>query len=549
MPDGRVMWHQQSVFAACLVAILVCSAPSAAQQPPAVGRASTADHTAFEILRRNFASGPEVTSACLSCHTKAGDQVMRSIHWRWEMTHPSTGQKLGKRHVVNSFCGNVAANEIRCTSCHVGYGWDDMRTAPPADPARVDCLACHDRSGQYAKLDNAAGHPPLAPVKGTTVTGAKAHAVDLAKAAQSVGRPSRENCGNCHFYGGGGDNVKHGDLSSVLFDPPREVDVHMSRDGQNFACETCHVSTGHVLAGSRYATIAKDTGGTGLPGQRRNVATCESCHSARPHRVTLIGMKLNDHAARVACQTCHIPAFARGGVATKTLWDWSAAGRLKDGKPIQEQGFTQSDGRVLHTYLSTKGRFEWAENVVPHYAWFNGDVDYTTPDRMIDPKSVVEINHLGGSAADPRARIWPFKRMEGRQAYDSELNRLLLTHVYGPGSKSAFWSNFDWGAAIQAAMQQADLPYSGKFGFVDTYMYWPITHMVAPVSQALRCSACHASDGRLAGIDGVYIPGTGLPLGGRLGLALVAAALLGVAGHGGVRIVRAAWRNKSARHG
>ena len=26
---------------------------------------------------------------------------------------------------------------------------------------------------------------------------------------------------------------------------------------------------------------------------------------------------------------------------------------------------------------------------------------------------------------------------------------------------------------------------------------WPITHMVAPKSQALRCSQCHTSGGRL----------------------------------------------------
>ena len=32
------------------------------------------------------------------------------------------------------------------------------------------------------------------------------------KVAQNVGLPARENCGGCHFYGGGGDGVKHGDL-------------------------------------------------------------------------------------------------------------------------------------------------------------------------------------------------------------------------------------------------------------------------------------------------------------------------------------------------
>ena len=41
--------------------------------------------------------------------------------------------------------------------------------------------------------------------------------VDLIKVAKNVGRPSRATCGmNCHFLGGGGDAVKHGDMSSRL---------------------------------------------------------------------------------------------------------------------------------------------------------------------------------------------------------------------------------------------------------------------------------------------------------------------------------------------
>ena len=37
----------------------------------------------------------------------------------------------------------------------------------------------------------------------------------------------------------GGDNVKHGDLSSALKAPTRELDVHMGVDGLNFACTAC----------------------------------------------------------------------------------------------------------------------------------------------------------------------------------------------------------------------------------------------------------------------------------------------------------------------
>lgn len=515
--------------------------PTTPTPPPAPispANTSTADHSKFEILQQEFKSGPEVTAACLSCHTEADDQMMHSIHFKWEY-ESSTGQLLGKSNVLNSFCGNVAGNEARCTSCHAGYGWEDMASPPPQQSTAVDCLACHDRSGQYTKADTLAGHPPLEPVKpGTkTITGADAWAVNLAKAAQSVGQPGRDNCGNCHFFGGGGDNVKHGDLSSVLYTPALAVDVHMSPEGENFTCSTCHVSDQHQWAGSRYEMAAADHPDI-PPGSARVSASCESCHSETPHPNTLNGMKLNDHVDVVACQTCHIPEFARGGVATKTVWDWSTAGKLDAaGKPMHEDNYVQGDGKTLHTYLSTKGDFEWGENVEPYYAWFDGQVEYTLSDQTIDPTQVVEVNRVKGDAEDGKSRIWPFKRMEGRQAFDSVNNRLAYSHVWGPTTDTAFWTNFDWGKAIEAGMKAAGVEYSGEFGFVDTHMYWPITHMVAPAEDAMDCAECHATDGRLAGLAGVYMPGTqSMSIIGILGRLIVLAALLGVAGHGLIRL-------------
>jgi hypothetical protein len=82
------------------------------------------------------------------------------------------------------------------------------------------------------------------------------------------------------------------------------------------------------------------------------------------------------------------------------------------------------------------------------------------------------------------------------------------------------------------------VPYSGKFGFVKTQMDWPITHMVAPKEKALGCVECHAAKGRLAGLDGIYMPGSGThPLLDKLGWGLALLTLLGVLGHGALRIV------------
>lgn len=512
---------------------------AAGEDPLAKVSESTADHSKFEILQKDFKAGPEVTEACLSCHTEADDQVMHSIHFKWDYDHPETGQKLGKKNVINAFCGSVAGNEPRCTSCHAGYGWEDM-SVPAETQATKDCLVCHDTSGQYTKTATGAGHVPLDPVKpGTkTITGAKAWPVDLKKAAQSVGTPSRENCGNCHFYGGGGDNVKHGDLSSALYMPEFHVDVHMSPDGADMVCSDCHVEDKHSWAGSRYNTKARDDKGVGQPGAARSTASCQSCHDNDPHPANIKGLKLNDHTDKVACQTCHIPEYARGGVPTKSFWDWSTAGRMdENGKVIKEHNYTSSTGEHYHTYLSTKGDFDYEENAKPHYAWFDGAIEYTNGDTKIDPSKVVEVNTINGAPDDGASLIWPFKRMIGRQAYDSVNNNLVYTHVWGPTTDTAFWSNFDWAKAIEAGMKAAGKEYSGEYGFVDTYMYWPITHMVAPKEDAMDCAECHSEDGRMAEISGVFMPGTDSNnITGLLGKLIVALALLGVIGHGMLRL-------------
>ena len=500
---------------------------------------STTDHSKLKELQGPFKSGPEVTRACLGCHNKAGDQFVHNKHWTWLWHNPKTGQELGKRILVNNFCTNAAGNEGMCAQCHAGYGMKDARSYDFSNQENIDCLVCHDSTGTYYKL------PPTRGNKACAVLFEGKPPIDLTKVAQSVTLPGRNNCGACHFYGGGGDNVKHGDLSSVLFDPPRDVDVHMSREGENFACIVCHVGEGHQWAGSRYAPIARDKVGTGKPGMPRKTATCESCHGLRPHPAGLMGIKLNDHTDRVACETCHIPAFARGGVATKVFWDWRTAGRTRNGVGYREEGYIQGNGEARHTYKSIKGSFKYGENVVPVYRWFNGTVRYTTVHTHFDPSRPVEINHLEGSADDPGSRIWPFKRMRTFQPYDKGNNTLVYMHLWGD-DEDAFWGNYDFARAIRHGMKDFGLPYSGEYGFVETWSWWPITHMVAPKEKALRCEDCHNANGRLKEVKGFYMPGRDRNLWvDRIGILLVAGTLLGVLGHGLLRILLRARRKAS----
>ena len=460
---------------------------------------STADHSKFKDLQGPFGSGPEVTKACLACHNEASHQVMKSIHWTWETISPTTGAKLGKQFAANNFCGSVLSNEPRCTSCHAGYGWTD-KNYDFTKQENVDCLACHDTTATYKKVATDAGHPLYEPREMPKGSGKIVQPPDLARIAQHVGKPGRENCGACHFNGGGGDAVKHGDLDTSLIKPSRELDVHMAADGGNMVCADCHTFNAHQPSGSRYAATAKDTKGVDMRHVAHERATCESCHTVAPHKEA----RLNNHANKLACQTCHIPEFARGGIATKTLWDWSTAGKHgPDGKPL----YIKDDHGHL-SYSAEKGDFAYGENVRPSYKWYNGVVHQLSITDKIDDTKILELNRVEGSAKDPNARIWPFKVMVGKQPYDPVNKTLVVNHVYG-NDDTSFWSNFNYEKSIKAGMDYAGFPYSGQFDFIETRMNWFITHMVAPKEKAVTCQECHtrSESGRLTEITDIYLPG------------------------------------------
>lgn len=426
----------------------------------------------------------------------------------------------------------IQSNEARCTSCHAGYGWED-KSFDFSSQRNVDCLICHEQSDTYEKFPTGAGHPVKEPKKHG---GKTYYPPDWQKAAQSVALPDRKNCGSCHFYGGGGDGVKHGDLDSSLLDPSRELDVHMSPEGGDFRCTRCHTTVAHKIAGRCYKIPAFEERKSLVEDDLTQRITCVSCHTKRPHRN---GHKANDHTDRVACQTCHIPAYAREN-PTKMWWDWTDAGRLNDeGKPVKEKG---PYGKLV--YHGKKGSFRWAKNVPPDYAWFNGRMEYHLITDRFDPtKAPLEINHPLGSRNDPRSLIYPFKIHRGKQPYDTENNILVNIHLFGTKESGAFWKNFDWPVAIETGMEYMDLEFSGEFDFIETKYYFPITHMVAPAEDSLTCRACHHPQGRLSALSGFYMPGrdTSSVL-DIVGWLAVAASLLGVVVHAAMRMISAAIR-------
>ena len=511
---------------------LMAMASSWSQEAREVKLTTTADHSKFKELQRTFNSGPELTKVCLSCHTEAAGQIHRTKHWKWEYRNPQTDQLLGKKNVVNNFCISIASNEAACNSCHIGYGWKDASFDFKSEE-NVDCVVCHDTTGNYKKPSGLAGNVVTKDLEFPPGSGKLLKAIDLSKIAQKVGKSSRDTCGACHFNGGGGDGVKHGDMDSSLAAPEKALDVHMDASGLDFTCGTCHKTSSHDVAGSRYTPTAKDAKGAHLRGatDNGNPATCVSCHGTTPHKTQV---RMNQHAAKLACQTCHIPEFARGGIATKMNWDWSTAGQ----RDANGQHIVRKDAKGHITYESRKGDFVLAENVKPVYVWFNGQVNYTLlTDKIDSNQAVTRINTLGGSATDGKSMIWPIKRFGGKQPYDTVNKTLITPHTAG-NDDTGYWKNLEWNKAIEVGMKTSGTPYSGKFDFIKTQMDWPITHMVAPKDKALGCADCHSANGRLAGLDGIYMPGANANrLVDTLGWGLALLTLLGMVGHGAVRLL------------
>ncbi len=473
------------------------------------------DHSKFAVLKEEFTNAHEVTAACLSCHTNRGNEVMATSHWLWQREEeiPGKGEVwLGKRNVLNNFCIGTRSNEGTCTRCHIGYGWQD-KNFDFTDPLNIDCLVCHDNTDHYRKEKGGAGYP--------------AADVDLNFVAQHVGKPGKSNCGVCHFWGGGGNNVKHGDLEIALLDCNKKVDVHMASEGEDMDCVDCHVTEKHEMTGKLYS----------LSSENNNRANCENCHTAAPHKETI----LNVHGNRIACQTCHIPVYAKVN-GTKMIWDWSTAGRLDEkGHPMHEN---DADGN--HNYLSIKGNFVYNDDVIPEYYWFNGKAGHYLIEDQIDTIPL-QMNTLYGSYLDrgeqggAPSKIWPVKVHRGRQPYDTEYNRLIQAKTWDKeAGKGAYWTDFDWQKANALGMEYVGLPYSGHFDFVETEMYWPLNHMVSPAEESLKCIDCHTRDskGRLAQLTDFYLPGRDVNMGVETaGVSFILAALIGVGFHAFCRLV------------
>ncbi len=463
------------IFPFILVIILLAGITACGKTPdtgetPANGDTPVAgDTNDHASITGPFDTPQAVTETCLSCHAGVAEDFMQTSHWTWasdEVVMPGGNEPVpyGKVNAINNFCISALGNWARCSQCHAGYGWGSA-DFDFSNPNNIDCLICHDTTDTYRKAPKTAGYPE--------------EDVDLVHVAQNVGTTSRMNCGVCHFFGGGANAVKHGDMDMTLANPTEETDVHMGR--ANMLCQTCHVTTNHDILG-RLPWLNSDQGSDVL---------CTTCHSETLHENPV----LNEHYNSIACQTCHIPAFAYEDETTME-WDWSTAGLAEapDDRP----------------WVQKKGSFVRATNVIPEYHWWNGQMELYLLGQEMDPSAVTVLNSMDGDINDPDAKIWPVKVHKGVQPYDTEYNYLLVPKLFGP---DAFWATWDWNSSFELNQEATGIPYSGDYGWARTEMYWPVNHMVQVKGNALGCMDCHGDTGMMPwtdlGYDGDPMTGGG----------------------------------------
>ncbi len=405
----------------------------------------------------------EYPSNCLGCHQNQAAEVAGSTHYKWLGEAPDmvngAGLQQGKlTNAVNSYCINILGNWPVCGSCHAGRG------LKPDDPAagyeNIDCLMCHNEqyATQRVRLDD----------------GSMGVLSPSDSMVRNVHQPKRANCLACHAKAGGGDGVKRGDLSlatAVNSDP--NFDVHMNTGGDDLDCQACHVFNNHLVIGK-----GSDLRPTDDP-DRGSEVSCLTCH---PDKDTPDGHdedKINDHVARVACQTCHIPVYAK--VATETHRDWR----------IHHDGST-ADGTSGPGHPYT----EKLSDLTPVYAFWNrlsdnyllGDDASLTKDEEGNYPTSRPVGHVG----DDTGKLYPFKYKTASQPKTIADNRLIALDTFEYLKVSG-----DVVKAVKNGLVNMNYPADTGYEWVVTDTFQLLNHGINPSSDALSCADCHNTTARM----------------------------------------------------
>jgi hypothetical protein len=397
-------------------------------------------------------SGP---GTCLACHEDEAREVHGSVMYQWQGDTPemvSGPERQGKiSGAVNSYCVNITGNWGGCGGCHIGLGLPPEVEPTRAQLENIDCMICHQEDYRRVKSG------------GVFVPDVAAMQITMDEAVQTVHRPRRSNCLRCHAKAGGGDAVKRGDLTlahGATLDRP--FDVHMSTTGGDLVCQSCHLTSGHRVAGRGSDLRPSDTDVR---------VECTNCHADM-----VTGHDRNDvdrHVARVACQTCHIPVFAKNASdstaneATEVHRTWLDTHATH--APFHPASITQND-------------------LVPAYRWW----DRYSRSYLLHETAAVDLvtgryptSRPLGSVSSSGAKLYPFKYKTAEQPIVNRTQQLVALDT------SVFFATADAAAAVEQGLENMGHERTEGYSWVETDTFQLLNHEVAPAGQALGCADCH----------------------------------------------------------
>ena len=402
---------------------------------------------------------------CLECHDKHANDVFESTHYQWkgeapDMLNPGSGGLQGKHAGgVNTYCGNITGNWEGCSSCHVGRGAEPEEFPTQAQLENIDCMICHQDAYKRKRVDGIF-QPDTANMS-----------ISLDEAVQTVHKPTRASCLQCHAKAGGGDAVKRGDLAlATAHTTDMQYDVHMATTGANLNCQSCHVPENHRFPGKGSDIRPTDLVGVDLD------CTTGGCHSSAPHESS----EVNRHTGKVACQTCHIPIYAKNASdsiateATELDRSWQAG--------------SEHDHAPFHPVLLK------ANNQVPVYRYWNRASDnYLLFDVAFEDweTGTYHTSVPDGAVDDPNSKLYPFKYKTSDYPLRTESSQLIALDT------SVFFATADAEAAAVAGLENMGFDWRDEYQWVTTDTYQLLNHQVSPSDDALNCSTCHMNTARM----------------------------------------------------
>lgn len=403
------------------------------------------------------------TATCLKCHQVEGEELFHSTHYQWlgETPYMNNGPDIqGKLDMgVNSYCINTTGNWNGCGACHAGLGARPEATISNSQLENIDCLICHQDAYKRKK------------VGGLFVPDTSSMSVSMKQAAQTVHLPTRKGCLQCHAKGGGGDNYKRGDMALAHGNTAdKYFDVHMATTGADLSCQSCHTTKAHRMAGR-----GSDLRPTDLDVEM----SCVVCHADKDTPGGHNNSEVGRHVARVACQSCHIPIYAKNAAdtiaseETETYRNW-------------QQSHTTASG-AIHPEPTMAG------NLNPQYRWWNGtSSSYLLFDRVPEPLPVtIATSAPLGDVNDNSAKLYPFKYKTAFQPLNSLTNELIALDT------SIYFASGDYIAATRAGLVNMGRDPNSAVSWVTTDTYQLLTHEIAPVNMVLTCADCHDNSNRM----------------------------------------------------